>query len=584
MALAIGVISGCASYPQPFPISQNHIQAEPQGKASGIPEPVKASVFVPPPKASVRPQTYSVVVNEVPVKELLFALARDSKLNVDVHPAIQGLVTMNAVNEPLESILERLSRQVSLRYKIEGDTLSITPDSPYMHTYHVDYVNLSRDTTSSIGVSSQIAGVGTTTATGGVGAAAGGNTSSTAVKSASDNNFWGIIGENIRHILSATRSVASSAEEKAVKAEAVRAEREDRLRQAEAVARAGSGAPALFTNVFGNDKPSQLGDVKEQVIVNPVVGSISVLGTERQQKLVKEYLDNVVNASHRQVLIEATIVEVALKDQFHAGIDWSKIGNATGFSVTTTSNASSNLAGSLAPFVAVGYKNAKDRLTATLNLLESFGKTRVLSSPKIMAINNQTALLKVVNNEVYFSIEVQQGTTSTTGIITQPVYTTTPHTVPVGVVMSVTPQISEGGMVSMTVRPTISRVTGFKTDPNPDLARINIGLPEANRIQNLVPVVQVREMESVLQVSSGQTIIMGGLMQDDTARNRDGIPFLSRPDYIGAVFGQHENQATQTELVIFLRPTVVNKASLDSDELRAFRHFLPDATAAAEKP
>ena len=259
MALAVAVIAGCASYSQPIPISQNHIQAEPQSKASGIPEPVKARVFVPPPKASVKPQTYSVVVNEVPVKELLFALARDSKLNVDIHPAIQGLVTMNAVNEPLESILDRLSRQVSLRYRIEGNTLSITPDSPYMHTYRVDYVNLSRDTTSSIGVSSQIAGVGSATATGVGGQGAGGNTSSTAVKSSSDNNFWVIVGENIRHILSATRSVASNAEEKAIKAEAVRAEREDRLRQAEAVARAGSGAPALFTNVFGNDKPSLVG-------------------------------------------------------------------------------------------------------------------------------------------------------------------------------------------------------------------------------------------------------------------------------------------------------------------------------------
>lgn len=578
MALVVTAISGCASQ-QPIPISKNHIQAEPQAKSSGIPEPVKASLFVPPPKASAKPQTYSVVVNEVPVKELLFALARDSKLNVDVHPAIQGLVTMNAVNESLESILDRLSRQVSLRYKIEGNTLSITPDSPYMHTYRVDYVNLSRDTTSSIGVSSQIAGVGSATTTGGTGQGAGGNTSSTAVKSTSDNNFWVIVGENVRHILSATRSVASNAEEKAIKAEAVRAEREDRLRQAEAVARAGSGAPALFTNVFGNDKPSVVGDIKEQVIVNPVAGSVTVLGTERQQKLVKEYLDNVVNAAHRQVLIEATIVEVALKDQFHAGIDWSKIGNATGFSFKTIPNASSNLAGNLAPFFAVGYSNAKDRLTATLNLLESFGKTRVLSSPKIMAINNQSALLKVVNNEVYFSIDVQQGTSSTTGLITQPVYTTTPHTVPVGVVMSVTPQISEGGMVSMTVRPTISRVTGYKTDPNPALALINKDLSQQDRIQNLVPVVQVREMESVLQVNSGQTIIMGGLMQDDTARSRDGLPVLSRPDGWGAIFGQHETLATQTELVIFLRPTVVNNASLDSDELRAFRHFLPDASS-----
>lgn len=199
-----------------------------------------------------------------------------------------------------------------------------------------------------------------------------------------------------------------------------------------------------------------------------------------------------------------------------------------------------------------------------------------------MAINNQTALLKVVNNEVYFSIDVQLGAVSSTGIITQPVYTTTAHTVPVGVVMSVTPQISEGGVVSMTVRPTISRITGYKTDPNPALAQINRDLSEANRIQNQVPEIQVREMESVLQVNSGQTIIMGGLMQDDIARGRDGLPVLSRPDGWGAIFGQQERKATQTELVIFLRPTVITNPSLDSGELSAYRRFLPEPQTAAQ--
>ena len=586
--LGVAVLTvGCASNQPPIPISRNHIQAEPQTRASGIPEPVKAGAFVPPPKPSAKPQTYSVVVNEVPVKELLFALARDSKLNVDIHPAIQGLVTMNAVNEPLDAILERLSNQVSLRYKVDGNTLAITPDTPYLKTYRVDYVNLSRNTTSNIGVSSQIAGVGTSAAggatTGATGAGVGGNNSATAVKSDSNNNFWEIMGDNLRHILSATRSVASTAEEKAARAEIVRTDREDRLRQAEAVARAGSGAPALFSNVFGNEKAlSVLGDIKEQVIVNPVAGSVSVLGTERQHKLVKEYLASVASSSQRQVLIETTIVEVSLKDQFHAGVDWTSVGRATGFNIKSVPNAANNLAGNLASFFTIGYSSAGNNLTATLNLLESFGNTRILSSPKIMAINNQTALLKVVNNEVYFSIEVQQGTSTTTGIITQPVYTTTPHTVPVGVVMSVTPQISESGVVSMTVRPTISRVTGYKNDHNPALAVINKDLSELNRIQNKVPEIQVREMESVLQVNSGQTIIMGGLMQDDATRSRDGLPILSRPDGWGAIFGQQERKITQTELVIFLRPTVITNPSLDSDELSAFRRFLPDPKAAAQ--
>lgn len=580
VALGVAVLTaGCASNQPPITISPNHIQPETQAKASGIPEPVRAGAFVPPPKPSVKPQTYSVVVNEVPVKELLFALARDSKLNVDIHPAIQGLVTMNAVDEPLDAILARLSNQVSLRYKVEGNTLAITPDTPYLKTYRVDYVNLSRNTTSNIGVSSQIAGVGTSatggSATGATGAGGAGNNSATAVKSASDNNFWEVMGDNLRHILSATRSVASTAEEKAARAEFLRTDREDRLRQAEAVARAGSGAPALFSSAFGNEKAlSALGEIKEQVIVNSVSGSVSVLGTERQHKLVKEYLASVTSSTQRQVLIEATIVEVGLKDQFHAGVDWTKIGRATGFSIETVANAKDNLAGNLASFFKIGYSSANNNLTATLNLLESFGTTRILSSPKIMAINNQTALLKVVNNEVYFSIEVQPGTVSTAGtVLTPTVYTTTAHTVPVGVVMSVTPQISESGVVSMTVRPTISRVTSYKDDPNPALS---------GNVKNQVPVIQVREMESVLQVNSGQTIIMGGLMQDDIARGRDGLPILSRPVGWGAIFGQQERKVSQTELVIFLRPTVITNPSLDSEELSAYRRFLPEPQVAAK--
>ena len=133
--------------------------------------------------------------------------------------------------------------------------------------------------------------------------------------------------------------------------------------------------------------------------------------------------------------------------------------------------------------------------------------------------------------------------------------------------MSVLPQINENGMVSLTVRPTISRKVGEVTDPNPNL----------KSVANLVPVIQVREMESLLQVRSGQTVILGGLIQDDSNNARDGLPGLSRPEGIGAVFGQHERINSQTELVIFLRPIVVSNPTLESDELRQFQRLLPTA-------
>jgi general secretion pathway protein D len=568
--------TGCSHTPSITP-SAGHIHSEPQAaaKPADIPRPVKVSPFVPPPKPVEKPQIYSVVVNEVPVKEVLFALARDSKRNIDIHPSIHGTVTLNAINETLPAILDRVANQVNIRYKIEADTLVVTPDSPYLKSYPVNYVNISRNTASSIGVATQIAttgssGVGATGASSQSGDA--GNSSKTTVQSNSNNNFWEVLEDNIRNIISSTKAASLSAEDKAARADSARTSREQRLRQVEAVARAGSGAPNLFTTAFGAPAQTPADEAKHAVIVNPVAGSVTVLASERQHVLVQQYLDGVLSAAQRQVLIEATIVEVALSDKFKAGVDWSALARGVGFSFTQQL-LSGNLGTANPPNLTIGYSNPTSgmgNLAATLSLLQSFGNIRVLSSPKLMALNNQTALLKVVNNVVYFSIDVQPGTT-TGSTVTAATYSTTAHTVPVGVVMSVTPQVNTNGMVSLTVRPTISRVVGFKNDPNPALGT------GTTRINNPVPEVQVREMESVLQVLSGQTVILGGLMQDDISSNRDGIPGLMKLPDVGNVFSYRDESTTKTELVIFLRPTTISNPSLESDELKFFSRYLPQA-------
>ena len=573
VAFTFSLLAGCA-HEANIPPSTGHIsQPKESPKPADIPALATIPNYVPPPRPAPKQQTFSVVVNEVPAKELLFALARDTKVNVDIHPGIQGLVSLNAINETLPAILERVSKQVNIRYKLEGNTLIVTPDTPYLKTYRIDYVNLDRSTDASIGVSTQVATTGSAIASGNAASAqsgAAGNNSSMVVKTQSKNNFWEILGTNIRNILSATKAANLNAEEKSSRLEAIRAAREDRLQQAEAVARAGSGATTLFTAAFGNQSSTTPGDIKDEAIINPVAGTVTVFASERQHQIIQQYLNGVQNASQRQVLIEATIVEIGLNDQYKAGVDWKLISNATGFSFETKSSATNNLANSLASYLTIGYANVASNFNATLNLLESFGRTKVLSSPKIMAINNQTAILKVVNNVVYFTVDVQQGTTSTTGVtLTQPTYTSTPHTVPVGVVMSVTPQINENGVVSLTVRPTISRITGYKNDPNPAFGT------GSSRILSPVPEIQVREIESVLQINSGQTVILGGLMQDDVARTRDGIPELSRLDGVGFLFGQREEKTSQTELVIFLRPTVISNPTLESAELKSYQRYLP---------
>jgi MSHA type pilus biogenesis protein MshL len=567
------LIGGCVP-PKAFDTSAGHISQPSQpAELAPPPAPVRAAPALPPPRPSAPVPTYTVVVNDVPVKDLLFSIARDTQYNIDLHPGISGNVSLNAVQEPLPAILERIARQANLRYEMNGRTVSIMPDTPYVKTYAVNYVNVARNTTSSVGVAAQIASTGGTgsdsgSGTGSSGSSATGNSSTTTVSSESKNDLWTVLADNIRTILAGTRAVTQNTEERAARLDAEKLARAERVSQAEAASKAGAGAASLFTAAFA-DQPA--GDGKYDVAANPVAGTVSVLGTAKQHELVQQYLDRVMQSAQRQVLIEATIVEVSLKDQYRAGIDWSKaLQSATGWSINTLGGGTNALAATLTPFIQATYtKSGSNGFTAAIDLLESFGNTKVLSSPKLMALNNQTALLKVVDNLVYFTVKADTTTTANVGTTTT--FTTTPQTVPVGIVMTMTPQINENGMVSLTVRPTISRNVGFVRDPNPS---IPVGIP------NQVPIIQVREMESLLQIRSGQTVILGGLIQDDRNNARDGLPGLSRPEGIGAVFGQHERINSQTELVIFLRPIVVSNPTLESEELRQFQRLLPSARSA----
>jgi len=391
-----------------------------------------------------------------------------------------------------------------------------------------------------------------------------GNNSSTTISSTTNNDFWDVLTENLRAILISTRQASENIQQREARAETEKAQRAERIAQTEAVSKAGAGADKLFATAFMDNATES----KYEVSVNPVAGTVTVSGTTRQHELIQQYLDKTGQSVRQQVLIEATIVEVGLKDQFHAGIDWTKLAQGTGWSILSGVLPKDQLAGALNPYYTIAYNNSNQDFRAAIKLLESFGNTRVLSSPKLMALNNQTALLKVVDNLVYFTITSDTNQTQGVSVTS---YTSTPYTVPVGVVMSVTPQVGDNGNVTLTVRPTISRKVGEVADPNPALAKDNI--------KSSVPVIQVREMESFLQVRSGQTVILGGLIQDDSNDSRDGLPVLSRPKDFGWIFGQQERIASQSELVIFLRPTIVADASMSSEALKPYQRLLPAASA-----
>lgn len=520
----------------------------------------------------------------MPVKELLFALARDTKQNIDVHPGLTGLVSLNAINETLPAILERISRQVDMRYRTEGNTLVVSPDTPYIKTYVVNYVNIQRNTTSTTGASGQLAAQGSQGGSTGTSSSTGGNTSSTIVTTTSNSDFWKLLEQSVRSILNSSLKQSQTAQARQDRLELMKQEQELRAKQMEAASKAGQSAPALASSLasLGGAAGAAGSLLPDDVIVNPVAGTITVNGNDKQHQLITDYLTKVERGAQRQVLIEATIVEVALSDNYQGGIDWSRLPVSGGlsFSQQMLRGFGTGLAQLGNNFFQLGYTNRDSdvgNFTATVKLLQEFGNTRVLSSPKLMVLNNQTALLKAVDNLVYFEIQAQSNTTQ--GVATT-TFNSTAKTVALGVVMGVTPQVNDDGRVLLTVRPTISRFLRFRNDPNPSLCDAN----RTNCVANPVPEIQVREMESVLQIGNGQTIILGGLMQDNVLRNREQIPGADNAGNLGELLRFRDERVSKSELVIFLRPTVVPNPTLDSDELKFFQRFLPQAESPAPGP
>ena len=404
-------------------------------------------------------------------------------------------------------------------------------------------MNLSRDVDSEVSVSTRVATTGETgiqaggAANNASGAGTGGNESRTELLTKSYNRFWLTLRDNVEALL---------------------------------------------------DLPADNNDQQNNhVIVNAEAGLLTVKATQKGHRQIQAYIDEVLTNAKRQVLIEATIVEVTLNDQYQAGVDWSIIVDAarTGFGVNqsllgaVTDGVINN---NISSFV-VSYSDpstSSGSVNGTIRLLQEFGDTRVLSSPRLMALNNQTAVLKVVQELVYFDIEVTN-TDATANAQGRTLVESEVRSVPVGLVMAVTPQISSNDEVTLTIRPTISQQIANAIDPAPQLIGQVFG-GAANNITNTVPVIRVREMESVLKVSDGQIAVLGGLMQDELSVGSREVPGASELPLIGDLLFTTDEALTQkTELVIFLKPVVVREASLAGD-LREYRKYLRQEIPAPE--
>ncbi|WP_217126989.1 type II secretion system protein GspD [Hydrogenophilus thiooxidans] len=381
---SVALLTGCAA-PAPR-VEDTHLQ-------QNVRRPVIDDAAIPPlarpgipprltPPSSPQPQErYTLVVRDVPVKALLFALARDAKIDVDLYPDLSGAVTLNAIAQPLPAILDRIAEQVDVRWRFENGVLKVEPDTPFVRTYTIDYPNLARTVSSSVAIATQIASTGRGGDTGT------GNNSQTQITTAANNQFWQALLRGVSAIVgvqqpnggatttTSTPNAASIGQSGQTSPPGDAATPPSESATGAAPAAAATGSPALAN----------------PVVANPETGTLLVLATAKQHKQVQAYLDRILASARRQVLIEASVVEVELSDDYQQGVTWDLLHqkNST-FRFRTIPNGTSQSLPGGAPASGIVPSMGtieflrpfgSNLLDFSVQLLQSFGKTKVLSSP-----------------------------------------------------------------------------------------------------------------------------------------------------------------------------------------------------------
>lgn len=287
---------------------------------------------------------------------------------------------------------------------------------------------------------------------------------------------------------------------------------------------------------------------------NKSAGIISVLGTDKQHKAVAEYLADVEKHSSAQVLIEAKVIEVNLKKEYSSGINWSKLGDSN-FGLTNGYGAGGALD---IVFKTIGTSD----ISISVSALETFGTTKTISSPRIHAVNNQKATLNFTDKLVYFQVQQTQSNTSTTGGSTALVASTVSSTKmeeSVGVTLEITPSINlKTNEITMGIKPKLSVLSSYVTDPASPKGLTDA---EGKIVVNQIPVIQAREIDTSAKIQSGNVLVIGGLMKDQSNSNDSGVPLLQRIPVLGWLFKKMSRKSEVTETVIFVKATIINSGA-----------------------
>jgi MSHA type pilus biogenesis protein MshL len=281
---------------------------------------------------------------------------------------------------------------------------------------------------------------------------------------------------------------------------------------------------------------------QQSFTINRLAGSIVVTGSKKDLERVEQYLVNLKKIIGRQVLVEAKIIEVQLNNNLKFGIDWSYI---TGDVVSSTVNFASVVPAS-GPLVRIAVTNRQ--FSPVLQALEQQGDVRILSNPRINMMNGQTALLSVGRNTSFVSKVETTVTPGTSGNIVT--FTVQTSSILSGILVGMVPYINEKGEISLTVTPIISNLIQLKDQ--------NFGNSSNGGAQISLPIVDLREMSTTVKVLNGQTIVIGGLIAKQEGVQDNQVPFLGNLPFIGYLFKSRDKQDVKNELVVLLKPYLVN--------------------------
>ena len=476
---------------------------------------------------------YDINARQIDAVSFFAGLVKDTPFSVAIHPEVAGLISLDLKQVELDTIFDLVSDLYGFHIDRTGNIYRVFPAGMRTETFSVNYLLMKRDgnTQTSI-ISGGVSENSGNNNGGGNGNNNGGNNNFSGNSQVGNNQGGGGFGNGNG---SNGTSITTRTE----------------------------------TNFWGNLETSlkeMLGNEEgRSVLVSPQAGLVTVRALPSELKTIGNFLNISEESLQRQVIIEARILEVILDDEYQQGINWTQVlshAGSTDFSFATSAGSIANdITASLGGITSLSFLN-KD-FSGVLNLLDTQGNVQVLSSPRVTAINNQKAVIKVGNDE-YFVTDVSTSNTITSSSTSiTPDIGLTPFFS--GIALDVTPQIDANGSILLHIHPSV-----IETEEQEKVITLN-------EEQYILPLAQstIRESDTIIRATSGEIVVIGGLMQSIITTENSQTPLLGDIPLLGNLFKSKREKEVKKELIILLKPTVVGKNTM-REQIEASRAQMAD--------